>query len=255
MTTQKDCRHTLPPLNVTTANPSSLDSSELADISDSSAHSPSNLFLDTWAFRGPSPDEHPMPRGKPAPSASLMAAEISKVFSPAKEDKRNSGVGDLADRLSKVVTGPSIPAAGAEQAGPLTTFRSVAEENAVYLARGSAADIWKISQVRSRYEATVFWYEPDPGSIVSKMIRISPQDFVGITDETDNDQGCDETITWEGFVEAYKAKITGWRQLNHANIIRVHELSQDLNLRVDYCLGGCVRDVGQIQYPTKDVSR
>lgn len=115
------------------------------------------------------------------------------------------------------------------------TFRPLHEEpDLEYLARGSAADIWKVAQPGN-----------EPISLVSKMLRVSPGDFdtcIGTTRTEHDSQPPGNAWSWARFLKAYKEKVSEWAPLTHGNIVQVYALGDDLNLRVEYCANGCIRD-------------
>ncbi|KAG8684464.1 hypothetical protein FRC11_012064, partial [Ceratobasidium sp. 423] len=43
-------------------------------------------------------------------------------------------------------------------------------------------------------------------------------------------------------LQDYKVKVLDWSRLDHPNLVRVYDLSQDINLRVEFCVHGSVRD-------------
>ncbi|KAF8597391.1 kinase-like protein [Ceratobasidium sp. AG-I] len=48
--------------------------------------------------------------------------------------------------------------------------------------------------------------------------------------------------SWQAFVEEYLAQLRKWVPLNNTNVIEVFELGDVLNLQVEFCEYGCVRD-------------
>lgn len=116
-------------------------------------------------------------------------------------------------------------------------FRLVYEDaGSEYLARGSAADVWKIAQPDSVHASLC----------VLKILRVSPGDFnssMGTRNGHEN-QPSDSASTWSWaqFVKTYNDKVSEWVPLTHANVVRVYALEGDLNLRVEYCANGCIRD-------------
>ncbi|CAE6472705.1 unnamed protein product [Rhizoctonia solani] len=119
--------------------------------------------------------------------------------------------------------------------------------NIKYLASGAAADIWKVQSLES--------HNNFPSLYVSKVLRISPSGFkdiptyVGSANQrspADSPQVAgNERFSWEAFVNMYTHKVSQWALLRHENIIRVYSNTQSLNLHVDFCLNGTVRDALQ----------
>ncbi|CAE6509996.1 unnamed protein product [Rhizoctonia solani] len=52
----------------------------------------------------------------------------------------------------------------------------------------------------------------------------------------------DNRISWGNFVKDYEIKVSAWSRLDHPNLVRVYDLSQDINLCVEFCAHGSVRD-------------
>lgn len=44
------------------------------------------------------------------------------------------------------------------------------------------------------------------------------------------------------------AKVSQWASLDHTNVIRVYKTAQNLNLRVEFCATGSVRDVSSLGF-------
>ncbi|CAE6427743.1 unnamed protein product [Rhizoctonia solani] len=119
-------------------------------------------------------------------------------------------------------------------------------DNTEYVASGSAADVWKVTP------------SVPPGGLpslfVSKVLRISPDNFrrSGSTNKivSPDEAGTREptnTLSWQTFVAAYIDKVSQWSSLKHENVIRVYDLDQSLNLQVEFCSNGSVRDALRTQ--------
>ncbi|CAE6467981.1 unnamed protein product [Rhizoctonia solani] len=105
-----------------------------------------------------------------------------------------------------------------------------------------------------RFSSLVRVYDlpvPNNGQVVpyvSKGLRISPRDFDD--DDCDSNEGSevsedkseDEKATWDAFVKTYREKVSEWVVLRHPNIVKVYAHEEDLNLHVEFCSNGCVRD-------------
>ncbi|KAF8599961.1 kinase-like protein [Ceratobasidium sp. AG-I] len=98
------------------------------------------------------------------------------------------------------------------------------------LARGAAADVWRVSSASHPYVR------------VHKVLRVSPRCFDAVSGGTFTEEPSHPS--WTTFVEEYLAQLRKWVPLNHPNIVRVfhHERGDDLSLRVELCENGCVRD-------------
>ncbi|CAE6509743.1 unnamed protein product [Rhizoctonia solani] len=126
-------------------------------------------------------------------------------------------------------------------------FRVIDTENsATFLARGAAADVWKV------YDPPLSTNHGQVAPYVSKVLRISPRDFDNGDSENSEDSedsevseaedGDHEEATWDAFVKTYWEKVSEWTALGHPNIVRVYAHEEDLNLQVELCSNGCVRD-------------
>ncbi|CAE6531163.1 unnamed protein product [Rhizoctonia solani] len=117
------------------------------------------------------------------------------------------------------------------------------ENNATFLARGSAADVWKV------YDLPVSPNNGQDVPYVSKILRISPGDFddgdldnKGDSDASEDEGEYDTLATWDAFVKTYRDKVSEWATLGHPNIVSVYAHEEDLNLHVEYCSNGSLRD-------------
>ncbi|CUA75647.1 Nephrocystin-3 [Danio rerio] [Rhizoctonia solani] len=115
------------------------------------------------------------------------------------------------------------------------TFSSLDEgSQSRYLARGSAADIWVVHIQAKQY--------------VCKVLRVSTSNFDDddepITTESGhtNSQHSGEEVTWRSFVQAYRCQISKWVAVRHANVVEIYDHHDSLNLHVEYCYHGSVRD-------------
>ncbi|CAE6542733.1 unnamed protein product, partial [Rhizoctonia solani] len=105
-------------------------------------------------------------------------------------------------------------------------------DNVEYISSGSAADVWKITTSASSSEGQL------PTLRVSKVLCISPEHLGppgGVNERVQNP-------AWESFVKTYCHKVTQWSSLRYETVVRVHQLQQGLNLNVEFCLNGSVRD-------------
>ncbi|KAG8730697.1 hypothetical protein FRC11_006064, partial [Ceratobasidium sp. 423] len=115
--------------------------------------------------------------------------------------------------------------------------------------RGAAADVWKT------YDSPLSTNNGQVAPYVSKVLRISPKDFDngdsenGEDSEDSEDSEAYETedgdhkgATWDAFVKTYREKVAEWAALRHPNLVRVYAHEEDLNLHVEFCSNGCVRD-------------
>ncbi|CEL63482.1 Serine/threonine-protein kinase dst1 OS=Dictyostelium discoideum GN=dst1 PE=3 SV=1 [Rhizoctonia solani AG-1 IB] len=132
---------------------------------------------------------------------------------------------------------------GLHQDLPYTVlFRMIdTENNATFLARGAAADVWRV------YDPPLHLSSGQVTPYVSKVLRISPRDFDGngsggSEDSETSEDETNEVATWDSFVKVYREKVSEWTGLRHSNLVRVYSHEEDLNLHIEFCQNGCVRD-------------
>lgn len=119
------------------------------------------------------------------------------------------------------------------------SFRPIPEDaHSEQLARGSAADVWKV---------TGGIPGGHPLAHVSKILRVSSGDFagtMGVKRDSPKNQSsaANDDISWAHFVKKYSNKVTEWVSLAHPNIIEVYDFQYGLNLCVEYCPNGSVRE-------------
>ncbi|KAH7338423.1 kinase-like domain-containing protein [Rhizoctonia solani] len=106
-----------------------------------------------------------------------------------------------------------------------------------FLTRGSAADIWKVKGdvAKNGHSNCVY---------ISKVVRVAPEDFMNYTRSktTGTDKSSNNKISWEYFLQKCKEKVLVWVQLTHNNVVKVYGIQQSLNICVEYCAKGSLRE-------------
>lgn len=124
--------------------------------------------------------------------------------------------------------------AGSLSPGPVSrTFRPMYEgDGSEYISRGSAADIWKITHPGNGQNSLC----------ILKVLRVSPEDFDSSAGARGDSRSSDSPLSWDHFTKIYKDKVSERVPLVHTNLVQVFGLRDDLNLLVEYCPNGCIRD-------------
>ncbi|KAG8731936.1 hypothetical protein FRC11_001478, partial [Ceratobasidium sp. 423] len=129
-----------------------------------------------------------------------------------------------------------------------------------FLARGSAADVWRVAQDITNNGRSKFVY-------ISKVVRVTPEDFVNYARSkpanankvcpfpedlegllTSQHKSSSNKVSWEYFVQQCKQKVLVWVQLTHDSIVKVYGLQQSLNVCVEYCPKGALREYLQQEH-------
>ncbi|KAH7322114.1 kinase-like domain-containing protein [Rhizoctonia solani] len=113
-----------------------------------------------------------------------------------------------------------------------------------YLARGSSTDVWICG-----FEDSVPTTSILSPRYVAKVLRISATDFDDppkVEGEDHKPQAPSET-TWSSFVKAYRDRVSEWATLAHSNVIQVYDHHESLNLHVQVCYWGSVRNYLKIR--------
>ncbi|EUC54179.1 calcium-independent phospholipase A2-gamma, putative, partial [Rhizoctonia solani AG-3 Rhs1AP] len=100
-----------------------------------------------------------------------------------------------------------------------------------YLTRGSAADVWVVQVENKQY--------------VCKVLRVSTTNFEDEPTKIEGNrsgQSSNEEPSWRSFVQAYRSQVSKWSAVRHTNLIRIYDHDESLNLHVEYCHYGSVRD-------------
>ncbi|KAL5638034.1 hypothetical protein ACGC1H_002339 [Rhizoctonia solani] len=106
-----------------------------------------------------------------------------------------------------------------------------------YLARGSAADVWVVQVENKQY--------------VCKVLRVSATNFEDEPNKIEgnrSDQDSGKEPSWRSFVQAYRSQISKWSVVRHTNLIRICDHDESLNLHVEYCHYGSVRDYLKVRH-------
>ncbi|KAJ1305025.1 hypothetical protein OPQ81_000066 [Rhizoctonia solani] len=96
----------------------------------------------------------------------------------------------------------------------------------------------KLEETSITMEIPISWY------YVSKIVRVTPEDFTGYARSrpTNTTKSLNSKISWEYFVQQCKEKVLVWIQLAHYNVVKVYGLQQNLNICVEYCPKGSLRE-------------
>ncbi|CAE6510919.1 unnamed protein product [Rhizoctonia solani] len=118
-----------------------------------------------------------------------------------------------------------------------TYFPVSKNSESIFLARGSAADVWRVAgDITGNGHSNLVY--------VSKLIRVTPEDFVNYnrSKTTNENESHSDKVSWECFVQQCEEKVLVWVQLAHHNVVKVYGLQQSLNVCVEYCPKGALRE-------------
>ncbi|KDN42048.1 hypothetical protein RSAG8_07093, partial [Rhizoctonia solani AG-8 WAC10335] len=93
-----------------------------------------------------------------------------------------------------------------------------------FLAQGAAAEVWLVDAPSLADRKCVL-----------KVIRLNPE----ILKDNYGPKGSRHAIQlWEDFTSEFRSKVDRWKPLAHINVVRVLDLNEGLDLKVEYIASG-----------------